>query len=206
MKGKILQSIKEGLGAIEQLGSPHSLIFLEKAALAIASCFQQGGKVLVAGNGGSLCDALHCAEELTGFFRKQRKALPAIALADPGHITCVGNDMGFEYIFSRALEAYGKRGDLFIGLTTSGNSTNMVLAFERARELGLTTLAFLGKDGGKIRGQADLELVIEGFETSDRIQEAHMAAMHIMIELVEDLLFNQSPEELLKQIVATVHR
>jgi D-sedoheptulose 7-phosphate isomerase len=201
---KILHAIGDAELALEQLTHPSALAFIEKGALAIAMCFQTGCKALIAGNGGSLCDAVHFAEELTGIFRKKRRALPAIALSDPGHLTCVGNDLGFEHVFARAIEAYGKQGDLFIGLTTSGNSANMVLAFERAKELGLSTLAFLGKGGGKLKGCADVELIIEGFETSDRIQEAHMTAIHIMIELVEELLFNQSQEEMLKQITEAV--
>jgi len=118
-------------------------------------------------------------------FRKPRKALPAIALSEPGHITCIGNDLGYEWVFARGVEAFGRPGDIFIGLTTSGNSPNIVKAIETAERLGLTTIAFLGKGGGKLKGQADLELLIEGFSTSDRIQEAHMAAMHIIIEMVE---------------------
>lgn len=204
MKGKIIKAVSESIQALELLTKPQALSFIEKGAFAISSCFQNGGKLLLAGNGGSLCDASHFAEELTGFFRKKRRALPAIALSEPGHLTCVGNDIGFEHVFARALEAYGKRGDLFIGLTTSGNSLNMVRAFEQAKIMGLTTMAFLGRGGGKLRGQADLELIIEGFETSDRIQEAHMTAIHIMIELIEEHLFNQSHEELHKQIMETV--
>ena len=214
MKNALCTAIDDCMRAIEQLKEPAALRFMEETARLIADCFNRGNKVIIAGNGGSLCDASHFAEELTGVFRKKRKALPAIALSDPGHLTCAGNDFGFDYVFARAIEAYGKKDDLFIGLTTSGNSTNMVLAFERARELGLTSLAFLGKDGGKLKGYADLELLIEGFETSDRIQEAHMTALHIMIELVEELLFgysaqlvdevNQPEEGMLKQIVAAV--
>lgn len=204
MQGIILKSIAHAESALHQLAAQESLAFIEKGAIAIATCFQQGGKVLIAGNGGSLCDAAHFAEELTGIFRKKRKALPAIALAEPGYLTCVGNDLGFEHVFSRAIEAYGKEKDLFIGLTTSGNSANIVLAFQRAKELGLNTMAFLGKGGGRLKGVADLELIINGFETSDRIQEAHMTAIHIMIELMEEILFNQSKNEMLEHILAAV--
>lgn len=206
MKGKILQSIEDSLSAVNQLALPPSLHFLEMGALHLATCFQKGGKVLIAGNGGSLCDASHFAEELTGIFRKHRKALPAIALSEPGHLSCVGNDLGFEHVFSRAIEAYGKKNDIFIGLTTSGNSPNIVLAFEKAKELGLKTLAFLGKGGGKLKGYADYELIIEGSSTSDRIQEAHMTAIHILIEMVEELLFYQEEHALLliQEIAAAV--
>lgn len=189
MQEKISQAVEEAIDALHQLKTVDGIRFIERASRMIAACFQRGNKVLIAGNGGSLCDATHFAEELTGIFRQKRQALPAIVLSEPGHITCVGNDLGFEHIFSRAIEAYGKEGDLFIGLTTSGNSLNMVRAFERAEELCLETIAFLGKGGGQLRGVADLELLIDGFTTSDRIQEAHMTAIHIVIEMVEELLF-----------------
>ncbi len=166
----------------------------------IAHCLAEGHKLLIAGNGGSLCDAAHFAEELTGQFRNPRPALAAIALTEPGHLSCVGNDMGFEKVFSRGIEALGQPGDLFIGLTTSGNSPNMVTAFQTAQERGLKTMAFLGKGGGKLRGVADIELVIEEFSTSDRIQEAHMAAIHIMIEMVEEILFSSDKEILFKPL------
>lgn len=190
MKEYLLKSVNEAIDAVSQLQKPSALSFLEAAALKLSECFRRGNKVLVAGNGGSLCDASHFAEELTGMFRSLRPALPVIALSDPGHITCVGNDLGFEWIFARAVEAYGKPGDIFVGLTTSGNSPNIVKAFETAQRLEMETIAFLGKDGGKLKGVAEIELLIEGFSTSDRIQEAHMAAIHIIIEMVEYQLFS----------------
>lgn len=186
---KVLASVRQAVQAIEKLLEPKNLAFIESAADLITNCYLSGGKIIVAGNGGSLCDAAHFAEELTGFFRKKRQALPAIALSEPGHITCVGNDLGFDEIFSRGVEAFGKPGDIFIGLTTSGNSPNIVKAIERAKELNLKTITFLGKTGGQLKGVADLEMIIEGFETSDRIQEAHMAGIHILIERLEEKLF-----------------
>lgn len=160
----------------------------EKVALDLASVFQSGNKVLICGNGGSNCDALHFAEEFTGRFRKNRKALPAISLSDSSHITCVANDFGFDYIFSRGVEAYGKEGDMFIGLSTSGNSENVIKAVEAAKELGLKTCVLLGKDGGKLKGMCDYEFIIPG-DTSDRIQEIHMMILHIIIEGVEKTMF-----------------
>lgn len=189
MREIILESVEAGLLAIEQLKSNNGLDFIQKLASEMAKCFQRGNKLLIAGNGGSLCDAAHFAEELTGQFRKQRAALPAIALNDPGFITCTGNDFGFETIFARGVAALGNPGDLFIGLTTSGNSQNLVKAFHQAQEKDLKTVAFLGKDGGALKGVADLELIITGFKTSDRIQEAHMTAIHIAIEAMEHELF-----------------
>lgn len=189
----LLQSVNDSIEAITQLRHPRSLAFMEEAATMLANCFRSGNKVIIAGNGGSLCDASHFAEELTGFFRRFRSALPAIALSDSAHITCTANDLGFEWIFARGVQAYGKAGDVFVGLTTSGNSPNIIKAMEVSREQGLYTMAFLGKGGGKLKNVADLELIIDGFETSDRIQEAHMAAIHMIIELVESQLFPQVP-------------
>lgn len=189
MHTKLLNAIDDCIQAIVQLKQPASLLFMQQVSHALAACFARGNKVIVAGNGGSLCDAAHFAEELTGIFRQVRRALPVIALSDAGHLTCVANDLGFEWVFARGIEAHGQPGDIFIGLTTSGNSANILQAFQEAQHKELQTIAFLGKGGGKLKGVADFELVIEGFATSDRIQEAHMAAMHLIIEQVEHLLF-----------------
>jgi D-sedoheptulose 7-phosphate isomerase len=189
MKELILQSVDDAIRAAACLKTPAALAFIEKAAEQIAICFQNGHKLLIAGNGGSLCDAMHFAEELTGQFRGKRPALPAIALSDPSHMSCVANDIGFESIFARGVEAFGKEGDIFILLTTSGNSANLVAALEMAKSRGLYTIAFLGKTGGKIKGLCDLEWIVSGFSYSDRVQEAHMAAIHIIIEMVEQHLF-----------------
>ncbi len=200
MQEKILQAIDDGVDAVASLKK--ALPFIEKSAEEIARCFANGNKLLIAGNGGSLCDAAHFAEELTGYFRKKRRALPAIVFNDPGHLTCVGNDAGFDQVFSRGVEALGKEGDIFIGLTTSGNSENLVRAFKRAKDFGLKTIAFLGKGGGRLKGIADHELLINGFSTSDRVQEAHMTAIHIIIEMVEYHLFESS--DLLEEMLSTV--
>lgn len=185
----LLQAIDHSVEAIYQLKEPCAIEFILSSAQLLAKTFQSGHQVLIAGNGGSLCDAMHFAEELTGFFRAKRRALPAIALSDPGHLTCVSNDLSFAQVFARSIEAFGRPGDLFIGLTTSGNSANIIHAFAKAKELGLTTIAFLGKEGGQLKGVADLELIIRGFGHSDRIQEAHMTAIHLMIEQMENLMF-----------------
>ena len=163
----------------------------EKAADMIAAAFNAGNKVLICGNGGSNCDAMHFAEEFTGRFRKDRKALPAIAISDSSHITCVGNDYGFDYVFSKGVEAFGKEGDIFIGISTSGNSKNVINALNKAKEQGLKTIGMLGKDGGVLKGKFDYEFIVEG-NTSDRIQEVHMAILHIIIEGVERIMFPEN--------------
>lgn len=189
VKEEILASVNDSLSAVAQLKEPAAMEFMVGVARCMAECFRKQGKIIIAGNGGSLCDATHFAEELTGYFRSARPALPAIALAEAGHITCVANDAGFEQVFARGVEAYGLPGDIFVALTTSGKSPNLIKAVEVAKKRGLTVVTFLGKDGGKLKGVADYELLIKDMITSDRIQEAHMTAIHIIIELVEKLLF-----------------
>ena len=195
MNRRLLNEIDNCVKAVEQLKQPENLQFILQVAQLLVECFKKGNKVLIAGNGGSLCDANHFAEELTGLFRQMRPALPAIALSEPGHLTCVGNDIGFEWVFARGIEAYGKVGDVFVGLTTSGNSPNIIKAFEEAKRRNLRTVAFLGKSGGKLNGVAEFEMIIRGFSTSDRIQEAHMAAIHLIIDLVENEMFGSSEKE-----------
>ena len=156
-------------------------------AESLVECFESGGKALICGNGGSSADAMHFAEELTGRFRKERPALPALACTDPGHITCAANDYGFENVFSRWIEAHGRRGDVLILLSTSGNSENIARAVKAGRDAGCRTVALLGKGGGKLAGSCDFEWIAPG-EESDRIQEIHMLILHTLIEGVERMM------------------
>jgi D-sedoheptulose 7-phosphate isomerase len=183
------RSLDDAIKAAEFLKRPESVAFIEQASELIAACYRNKRKVLIAGNGGSLCDAMHFAEELTGQFRGKRPALAAIALSDPSHMSCVANDMGFDEVFSRGVEALGCEGDVFVALTTSGNSPNIVRAVYAAKQKGLSTVSFLGKAGGALKGHSDLEWIVSGFPYSDRVQEAHMAAIHVILELVEQELF-----------------
>jgi D-sedoheptulose 7-phosphate isomerase len=148
--------------------------------------FQQGGKIIACGNGGSHCDAMHFAEELTGRYRDDRKALPALAISDSSHITCVGNDYGYDFIFSRFVEAHGKAGDILLGISTSGNSPNIINALEKARELGMFTIALTGKDGGKIKDLCDLEIRAPKSDYADRAQEIHIKVIHSLIDGIEN--------------------
>ncbi|MCC5787607.1 MAG: SIS domain-containing protein [Phycisphaerales bacterium] len=184
----IRQSLTDARDDLKTLLEDHAASDrLADLARRIADCFEAGGKVLLCGNGGSACDAMHAAEEFTGRYRDDRRPLPAIALTDPGHITCTANDYGFERVFSRAVEALGRPGDILIALSTSGNSENVLRAVEAASALGITTAAFLGKDGGRLRGRCDLEWIMPG-GTADRIQELHMLSLHVLIEAVERLV------------------
>jgi len=197
MREAIKKSAKEAAKAVQAVISPDGIAFIEKWARMIIDTYRQGGKLLIAGNGGSLCDAMHFAEELTGFFREKRPPLPALALADPGHMSCVSNDLSFEEVFARGIEAFGKPEDLFIALTSSGNSPNLIRAVKVCKKKQVKTVALLGKTGGDLKGLCDLEWLISGFTTSDRIQEAQMIAIHIVIEMVERELFTHAKEEAL---------
>jgi len=157
---------------------------LERLCQALLTCWNNGGKALVAGNGGSAADAMHLAEELVARFMKNRRALAAIALCDPTVITCAANDFGFESIFARQVEALGNKGDVLIVFTTSGNSPNIVRAIETAKQRGLVTAALLGKDGGKCRGQCDFEFLVPS-QLPHRIQEIHQILYHSICEWVD---------------------
>lgn len=175
----------------EFLSSSANLDLCAQFSQLLIQTLRSEGKVFSAGNGGSHCDAMHFAEELTGRYRKDRRALGALALGDASHTTCVSNDYGFEYVFSRQLEGLGRKGDLLIGLSTSGNSKNLIVAFESARKMGIKTVALLGKGGGQLKGMADLAIVVPGV-SSDRVQELHIKIVHIVIETLERELFPEN--------------
>ena len=167
------------------LADEHNITLIENAALLIANAFKQGGKVLSCGNGGSHCDAMHFAEELTGRYRENRPSYPAIAISDVSHVSCVGNDFGFDAIFSRYVEGVGAKGDVLLGISTSGNSANVIKAMQSAKDKGMKVIALTGKDGGKIRGLADVEICVPHFGYADRVQEIHIKVIHILIMLIE---------------------
>ena len=164
-----------------------NLAAVDRFSQLVATAMDKGNKVITCGNGGSMCDAMHFSEELTGRFRADRKSLPAIAIADASHITCTGNDFGFDAIFSRYVEGLGEKGDVLLGISTSGNSPNIINAVNSAKEKGMTTVSLLGKDGGKLKDLVDLPIIVPA-DTSDRIQEVHIKIIHIVIEMTEKLL------------------
>jgi D-sedoheptulose 7-phosphate isomerase len=158
---------------------------IQRAAVLLADSFKVGGKVISCGNGGSHCDAMHFAEELTGRYRENRPGYPAIAISDVSHISCVGNDFGYDHIFSRYVEAVGQKGDVLLGISTSGNSANVIKAIEAARAKGMKVITLTGKDGGKMDGSADVEIRVPHFGFADRVQEIHIKVIHILILLIE---------------------
>ncbi|KFX03038.1 phosphoheptose isomerase [Pectobacterium betavasculorum] len=164
---------------------------IQNAAVLLANAFKAGGKVISCGNGGSHCDAMHFAEELTGRYRENRPGYPAIAISDPSHLSCVSNDFGYDFVFSRYVESLGRAGDVLLGISTSGNSGNIIKAIAAAKAKGMKVITLTGKDGGKMAGSADVEIRVPHFGYADRIQEIHIKAIHILIQLIEKEMADQ---------------
>jgi D-sedoheptulose 7-phosphate isomerase len=171
------------------LTDPDGLPQVQRFAAEVLATVRRRGLLMACGNGGSMCDAMHFAEEWTGRFRGNRDAVAAVAFSDPSHLTCIANDFGYDEVFAREVAAYGKSGDLLVCLSTSGNSPNVLRAVEEARARGVRTVGVLGKGGGRLRELVDVAVVVPLATTSDRIQEVHIKVLHIVIEAVERELF-----------------
>lgn len=164
---------------------------IEEAVTLLTETMSSDRKVFSCGNGGSMCDATHFAEEMTGRFKKDRRPLPALSLADPAHMSCVANDFGYDFIFSRMIESWAGSGDLLLAISTSGNSKNVINAVHAAKAKGVKTIGLLGKGGGELAGLCDLPLIVPSTNT-ERIQEIHIKIIHIMIEGMERNLFPEN--------------
>ncbi|WP_044204808.1 D-sedoheptulose 7-phosphate isomerase [Flammeovirga sp. OC4] len=185
----VIEELKEAQEVLARfLSDTNNINAIEAAADLLVNSFQNEGKVISCGNGGSHCDAMHFAEELTGRYREDRPSIGAIAISDPSHISCVSNDYGYEYVFSRYLEGVGRKGDVLFALSTSGNSQNIVNAINTAQQKGIKVIALTGKDGGKMANLADVEIRVPHFGFADRIQEIHIKVIHIIIQLIEKKL------------------
>ena len=192
----ILDTIRDALLAAQDvlnrfIQDRENIATIAKTAEMMRDVFEREGRIFTCGNGGSLCDAIHFAEECTGKFRDNRSPLPAIALSDVGHITCTANDFGFTEIFARPVSVLGHPGDLLVALSTSGNSANIIRAAETAQSRGMQVFGLLGGDGGELRRYCDIYLIAPG-DTADRIQEIHIKVLHILIEHVERLMFPEN--------------
>ncbi|WP_028109357.1 D-sedoheptulose 7-phosphate isomerase [Ferrimonas futtsuensis] len=187
MKQSILRELTEAAQVLDSfLNDEAQLAAIEAAARLIADSLKLEGKVISCGNGGSHCDAMHFAEELTGRYRDNRPAYGAIAVSDPSHLSCVSNDYGYEHVFSRFIQGVGRKGDVLFGISTSGNSQNILNAIEAAQAQGMKTVVLTGKDGGKMANLADVEIRVPHFGYADRIQEVHIKVIHILIMLIEE--------------------
>jgi D-sedoheptulose 7-phosphate isomerase len=188
-----IEAFAEAANVLAAFSTPHNLERVAQAGHTLAQCLRAGGKVISCGNGGSMSDAMHFAEELSGRFRESRPPLAALALSDPGYLTCVGNDYGYEHVFARGVQALGRPGDVLLAISTSGNSPNVVRAAQAARALGMHVLGLTGKDGGQLAPLCHTELRVEHFGYADRIQEVHIKIIHVLIQTVEAVLFPEAP-------------
>jgi D-sedoheptulose 7-phosphate isomerase len=192
-KDLVRESFEEAASVLSAfLRDPVCLENVGNFAQAAVKTLKSGGQLLSCGNGGSMCDAMHFAEEWTGRFRKDRSAVPAIAFSDPSQLSCIANDFGYDEVFARSVEAYGRKGDLLVALSTSGDSKNILRALEVAKSKGITSVGLLGKGGGRARNLVDVPIVVPLATTSDRIQEIHIKVLHIVIEAVERELFPEN--------------
>lgn len=170
------------------LSNEENFIAIEKAGQLMVEAIKNGGKILSCGNGGSLCDAMHFAEELTGRYRENRPAIPAIAISDASHMACVGNDYGYDFVFSRYLEALGNKGDVLLAISTSGNSKNVLKAIETAHARGMKVVGLTGKNGGAMAELCDVEIRAPHSDFADRAQEIHIKCIHSLIDYIENNL------------------
>ncbi|MES2517768.1 MAG: D-sedoheptulose 7-phosphate isomerase [Bacteroidota bacterium] len=188
----ISQELNEAQIVLQKfLSDEKNIADIEAAARLMATAIQSGNKIISCGNGGSHCDAMHFAEELSGRYREDRKALAAIAISDVSHLSCVSNDYGYEFVFSRFIEGLGNQGDILLGISTSGNSGNIIKAVEVARAKGMKVVILSGKDGGKLADKADVEIRVPHFGYADRIQEIHIKVIHIIILLIEKMVIGK---------------
>ncbi|CAM8670967.1 GmhA Phosphoheptose isomerase [Comamonadaceae bacterium] len=193
MQNHITSSLQEAHTALTNLlANPAALATIEQAAQLLIATFESQGRVYSCGNGGSMCDAMHFAEELTGRYRKDRKALGATAISDAGHLTCVGNDHGYEQVFARYVEGHGRPGDCLVALSTSGTSKNVIKAAEAAKALGMKVIILSGKRSEKLEPLSDVYICTPGGTYADRVQELHIKVLHILIELIERHFFPEN--------------
>lgn len=184
-KEQIKQNFEEARDSLNEFMADENYLKIEQAGNLIVGAIDKGSKVISCGNGGSMSDAMHFAEELSGRFRDDRKALPALSISDPTHISCVANDYGYPFIFSRYIEAVGKEGDVLLAISTSGNSENVLKAIEAAGKKGMKVIGLTGKDGGKMASQCDVEIRAPHSVYADRAQEIHIKVIHSLIHFVE---------------------
>ncbi len=193
MKKHIEFSLNEAHAALTALlATPSGLASVEQAAELLIATFEAKGRVYSCGNGGSMCDAMHFAEELTGRYRKDRAALGATAISDAGHLTCVGNDHGYDNVFSRYIEGHGRAGDCLVALSTSGTSKNIIRAAEAAKAQGMKVIILSGKRSEKLEPLSDVYVCTPGGTYADRVQELHIKVLHILIELIERHFFPEN--------------
>ncbi|MBW2425638.1 MAG: SIS domain-containing protein [Deltaproteobacteria bacterium] len=192
-RSSINEALREAAAALDACARTETFVdAVAHFARLAGDVLAAGGRLMACGNGGSLSQATHFAQEWTGRFRHDRRALPALAFSDPTQLSCIANDYGFDEVFARQVEAQGRSGDLLLLLSTSGSSANVIRAARAARSLRVHTVGLLGRSGGKLAGEVDVPIVVPRATTSDRIQEIHLQVLHSVIEAVERRLFPES--------------
>ena len=184
-KDAIKQHLDEATEALKAFNTDSNITAIHDALKIMVEALKNGNKIISCGNGGSMCDAMHFAEELSGRFRDDRKGLAAVSISDPSHISCVANDYGYEHVFSRYIEALGIKGDVLLGISTSGNSENVLRAVDAAKENGMKTIGLTGKNGGKMALKIDAEIRAPHTPYADRVQEIHIKVIHALIDGIE---------------------
>jgi D-sedoheptulose 7-phosphate isomerase len=193
MSPHIQQTFIEARAALDALMSNEATLrAIDAAGALLGDLFERDGRAFSCGNGGSMCDAMHFAEELSGRYRQNRKALAAVAISDAGYMSCVANDYGYEHVFSRYLEAHARRGDVLVAISTSGTSGNVLAAVRAAKQIGMTVIGLSGKPGATLSQLADIDICTPGGQFADRVQELHIKVIHILIESVERRLFPEN--------------
>lgn len=186
---QIADHFAQALEILQKFNTPENFEKIEKAGELMVESLKNSGKIISCGNGGSMCDAMHFAEELTGRYRDNRPGIAALSISDPSHLSCVGNDYGYEFVFSRYVEAVGQPGDVLLAISTSGNSGNVLRAIEAARKNGMRVVGLTGKDGGAMAGLCDVEIRAPYAPYADRAQEIHIKVIHALIDHIETKVF-----------------
>jgi D-sedoheptulose 7-phosphate isomerase len=182
---QIASHFSEAAEILLKFNTSANMELIQRAGEILVNALKDEKKIISCGNGGSMCDSMHFAEELTGRYRNNRKAIPAISISDPSHLSCVSNDYGYEFVFSRFVEAFGQPGDVLVGISTSGNSKNVLNAIEVAKAKGMKVIGLTGKDGGAMAGLCDVEVRAPESKYADRAQEIHIKVIHSLIDFVE---------------------
>lgn len=183
---QIARQFSQSLEILQKFNTSENFEKIENAGKLMVESINRGGKIISCGNGGSMCDAMHFAEELTGRYREDRKALGAVSISDPSHMSCVGNDYGFDFVFSRFIEGVGNENDVLLAISTSGNSKNIINAIEAAKKKGMTVVGLTGKSGGKMADECDIEIRAPHADYADRAQEIHIKVIHSLIDYIEN--------------------
>ena len=193
MLDHIRMNLQQARLVLDQLlSNDKALASVEAGARLLLDTFARSGRAFSCGNGGSMCDAMHFAEELTGRFRDDRAGIAAMAISDPGHLTCVANDFGYDRVFARFIEAHGRAGDVLLGISTSGRSASILNAATTAKSLGMRVIGLVGREGSELEKLSDVCICTPGGKYADRAQELHIKVIHILIELVERQLHPQN--------------